>query len=37
MAYVTLKIEPWSRKVNQFKDLSMVTISQNLKFIGEKL
>ena len=37
MTPVTLKIKPWFRKVNQFKILSMVTISENLKVIGEKL
>ena len=36
MTPVTLKIEPWPRKVNQFKVLSMVTISENLKVIGEE-
>ena len=36
MTPVTLKIEPWLRKVNQFKVLSMVTISENVKVIGEK-
>ena len=34
MTPVTLKIEPQSRKVNQFKVLSKVTISENLKVIG---
>ena len=34
---VTLKIEPWSQKGNQFKILSMVIISENLQVIGEKL
>ena len=37
MTRVTLKIEPWSRKINHFKVLFMVTISENLKVIGEKL
>ena len=32
-----MKIEPRSQKVNQFKALFMVTISENLKAIGKKL
>ena len=34
---VTLKNEPRSQKVNQFKVLAMVTISENFKAISEKL
>ena len=34
---MTLKIELWSWKVNQFKVLSMVTVSDKLKIIGKKL
>ena len=34
---VILKIEAGSQKVNQLEVLSMVTISENLTAIGEKL
>ena len=37
MTPVTLKIEAWSQKVNQFKILSIVIISEYLKVIGGKL
>ena len=37
MTPVTLKIEPHSWKVKQFKVLSMVTVSENVKAISEKL
>ena len=34
---MTLQMEPKSQKVNHFKVLSMVTISDDLKAMGEKL
>ena len=37
MTPVTLMIEPWPRNVIQFKVLSMITISEMLKVIGENL
>ena len=37
MITVTLEIEPWPQKNNQFKGFRMVIISENMKFIGEKV
>ena len=36
MNTVTLKLELWSRKVNQSKVLSMITISETFKVISKK-